>query len=114
MNAKETMVSATIGTRHVVLAVVFVCLAVADSLVMHLSLAMGATELNPIVAYLLRFNETGFWCLKGLVAAGSATFFVLLSRKYPVQAGRILLGITVVVGLGLAWDFAGLLYLGVT
>jgi hypothetical protein len=102
-----------IQTRYIILAVLFVCLATADSLVMHLSLAAGAVELNPLVAYLLRFGEIGFWCSKGLIAAGAVAFFVHLSRKYPVQAGKILVAMTILIGFDLAWDFAGLVYLGV-
>jgi hypothetical protein len=110
VNLTAAVEPAVIRTRHVVLAVLFVCFAVADSLVMHVWLAMGAGELNPIVAYLLQIDEMGFWCLKGLVAVGSVVFFVLLSRKYPAQMGRILTGITVLIGLDLIYDLSGLIY----
>jgi hypothetical protein len=114
MNRAEAIEPTAINTRHIVLAVMFVCLAVADSLVMHLSLAMGATELNPIVAHVLAFNEVGFWYLKGLIAVGAVAFFVLLSRKYPAQVGKILMAITIVVGIDLLWDSIGLVYLSMT
>jgi hypothetical protein len=93
------------------LAILFVIFAIADSIVMHISLGMGAGELNPIVCYLLQINEMGFWYLKVAVAIGAGIFFVLLSRKYPSQMGKILIAITLLVSLDFIYDLSGLIYM---
>lgn len=101
----------SIKRRHTLLAVLFVLFAICDSIVMHISLGMGATELNPMVNSLLRFNEMGFWYLKVLIAVGAMGFFLCLSQKYPTLMGRILTVITVLIGLDFAYDLSGLIYM---
>jgi hypothetical protein len=96
--------------KHILLAALFVCFAVADSLVMHISLARGASELNPLVNHLLRMNEMGFWYFKAGFVASAVAVFLLLSRKYPVQVGRILIIITGLTAVDCAWDLSQLLY----
>lgn len=101
--------SHSIRGLHILLAILFVAFAIADSGIMHRLLAMGAIELNPIVSYFLHLNEMGFWYAKILFAVGAMTLFLFLSRKYPSQIGKILITITTLISFTFSYDLLGFL-----